>query len=318
MVETSRDWSEKLPFALWAYRTSFRTSTGATPYSLVYGMEAMLPVEIEMGSLRVALEQQIPEADWAQARFDQLNLLDERRLRAADHVRAYQRKMARAFKKRVKPRPLHGVDPRGRCMVDGFRWKPILRANQCGSAKEVLCLRPWSQDGWPSFRDPSRFDTSHHHYTYHYSSFCFICLLIDIIFTLGILRSMAHETTLRPWDQMSSSAASTWTGLIQLCSDYQDRSWILTDLRDHHLLDAHRDVDMIVTLRSSEIHPAGPHFSTLGFHHASPSGSLEAIVPHISVTVSITRSRYIVFASLTVIPELFIDMSSRRSIVRDS
>ncbi|RVX14107.1 hypothetical protein CK203_011428 [Vitis vinifera] len=32
-----------------------------------------------------------------------------------------------------------GVDPRGRCMVDGFRWKSILRANQCGSAKEVLC-----------------------------------------------------------------------------------------------------------------------------------------------------------------------------------
>ncbi|RVW66336.1 Transposon Ty3-I Gag-Pol polyprotein [Vitis vinifera] len=101
MVETSRDWSEKLPFALWAYRTSFRTSTGATPYSLVYGMEAVLPVETEMGSLRVALEQQISETEWAQARFDQLNLLDERRLRAADHVQAYQRKMARAFKKRV-------------------------------------------------------------------------------------------------------------------------------------------------------------------------------------------------------------------------
>ena len=43
MVETSRDWSENLPFALWAYRTSFHTSTGATPYSLVYGMEAVLP-----------------------------------------------------------------------------------------------------------------------------------------------------------------------------------------------------------------------------------------------------------------------------------
>ena len=56
MVETSCDWSEKLPFALWAYRTSFRTSTRATPYSLVYGMEAVLPVEIEMGSLRVTLE----------------------------------------------------------------------------------------------------------------------------------------------------------------------------------------------------------------------------------------------------------------------
>ncbi|KAL6344316.1 hypothetical protein AAG906_037890 [Vitis piasezkii] len=39
----------------------------STPYSLVYGIEAVLPVKIEMGSLRVALEQQISEADWAQA-----------------------------------------------------------------------------------------------------------------------------------------------------------------------------------------------------------------------------------------------------------
>ncbi|RVW63432.1 hypothetical protein CK203_058618 [Vitis vinifera] len=57
MVETSQDWLEKLPFAFWAYHTSFRTSTRATPYSLVYGMEAMLPIEIGMGSLRVTLEQ---------------------------------------------------------------------------------------------------------------------------------------------------------------------------------------------------------------------------------------------------------------------
>ena len=57
MVKTSRDWSEKLSFVLWAYRTSFRTFIGTTPYSLVYGMEVVLPIEIEMGSLRVALKQ---------------------------------------------------------------------------------------------------------------------------------------------------------------------------------------------------------------------------------------------------------------------
>ena len=73
-------------------------------------MEAVLPVEIEMGSLRVALEQQISEAEWVQSWLDQLILLDERRLRAADHIQAYQRKMARAFKKRVKPRPLQRGD----------------------------------------------------------------------------------------------------------------------------------------------------------------------------------------------------------------
>ena len=56
MIETSRDWLERLSFALWAYQTFFHTSTGATLYSLVYGMKAVLPIEIEMGSLRVALE----------------------------------------------------------------------------------------------------------------------------------------------------------------------------------------------------------------------------------------------------------------------
>ena len=110
MVETSRDWSEKLSFTLWAYRTSFRTSTGATPYSLVYGMEAVLPVEIEIGSLRVALEDQISEIEWDQSRYDQLSLLDERRLRASYHVQAYQRKMTRAFRKRVRPRKFQKCD----------------------------------------------------------------------------------------------------------------------------------------------------------------------------------------------------------------
>ena len=88
---------------LWAYRTSFRTSTGVTPYSLVYGIEAVLPVEIEMGSLRVALEEQISKAEWTQSHYGNLSLLDERRLRAADHVQAYKRKMTRTFKKRLSP-----------------------------------------------------------------------------------------------------------------------------------------------------------------------------------------------------------------------
>ena len=61
-------------------------------------------------------------------------------------------------------------------------------------------------------------------------------------------------------------------------------SWILTDLRDHHLLDAHRDGDMIVyltePLRSTQ---PGPHFSTLGCHHASPSRKTSWIYVHDSV-----------------------------------
>ncbi|RDX86988.1 hypothetical protein CR513_31591, partial [Mucuna pruriens] len=50
MVMTYKDWHKMLPFSL-GYRTTIRTSTRATPYSLVYGMEAVLPIEVEIPSL---------------------------------------------------------------------------------------------------------------------------------------------------------------------------------------------------------------------------------------------------------------------------
>ncbi|XP_075521420.1 uncharacterized protein LOC142554640 [Primulina tabacum] len=48
-----KDWVEELPSELWAYRTTPRSSTRETPYSLVYGSEAVLPVEIGQSSTRV-------------------------------------------------------------------------------------------------------------------------------------------------------------------------------------------------------------------------------------------------------------------------
>ncbi|RVW92617.1 Retrovirus-related Pol polyprotein from transposon opus [Vitis vinifera] len=75
-------------------RKMVETSRDCYPYSLVYGMEVVLPVEIEMRSLRVALEQHVSEAESVQSRYDQLSLLDEKRLRAADHAQAYQRKVS--------------------------------------------------------------------------------------------------------------------------------------------------------------------------------------------------------------------------------
>ena len=52
-----------LPFALHGYRTSVRTSTRATPFLLVYGMEVVLPFEVEIPSLRVLVELELEEAE---------------------------------------------------------------------------------------------------------------------------------------------------------------------------------------------------------------------------------------------------------------
>ena len=63
MTDTYKDWHEKLPFALHAYRTSVRTSTRATSFSLVYEIEAVLPIEVEISSLRVLMEAKLEEAE---------------------------------------------------------------------------------------------------------------------------------------------------------------------------------------------------------------------------------------------------------------
>ena len=52
MIDTYKDWHAYLPFALFVYRTSVHTSTGATPYSLLYGMEVVLPAKVDISSLR--------------------------------------------------------------------------------------------------------------------------------------------------------------------------------------------------------------------------------------------------------------------------
>jgi hypothetical protein len=76
MVVTYKYWHEMLPFALHGYRTSIHTSIWATPFSLVYGMEVVLPIEVEILSLRVLMEAKLTEDEWCQTRFDQLNLIE--------------------------------------------------------------------------------------------------------------------------------------------------------------------------------------------------------------------------------------------------
>ena len=50
------------PYALLGYRTNVRTSTGATPYLLAYGIEAVIPAEVEIPSLRIIQEAELSNA----------------------------------------------------------------------------------------------------------------------------------------------------------------------------------------------------------------------------------------------------------------
>ena len=110
MVKTYKDWYEYLSFTLWGYRTTKLTATRQTPFSLVYGYEAVLPIEIEIKSLRVMMEAKNPESEWARKRYDHLVSLDEKRMDALFHTQIYQRRIARTFNKKVKPEKIKAGD----------------------------------------------------------------------------------------------------------------------------------------------------------------------------------------------------------------
>ena len=45
-------WADELPGVLWAYRTTTKTSTSETPFSLAYGTKAVIPIECGIPSVR--------------------------------------------------------------------------------------------------------------------------------------------------------------------------------------------------------------------------------------------------------------------------
>ena len=78
---TKTDWELKLHSAVWAYRVAFKTSIGTTPFNMVFGLDAILPLEFLVPTLRVA-----KELEWTghelSARVEELEKLDETRLAA--------------------------------------------------------------------------------------------------------------------------------------------------------------------------------------------------------------------------------------------
>ncbi|KAM1151574.1 hypothetical protein EV1_033957 [Malus domestica] len=101
---TKKDWHERIGEALWAYRTTYRTPTQATPYSLVYGVEVVLPLESQILSLRMAIQESLTDEENAKLRLQELEALDEKRLEAQQHLECYQARISKAFNKKVLPR----------------------------------------------------------------------------------------------------------------------------------------------------------------------------------------------------------------------
>ncbi|KAL2251820.1 UNVERIFIED_CONTAM: Gag-Pol polyprotein [Sesamum indicum] len=95
-LSSKKDWSNELPGVLWAYRTTPRSSTGETPFSLVYGSETVILAEIGEESQRIM-------------GFD-LDMLEERRDAARVKMLHHKSLMLRGHNKNLRPRSLQVGD----------------------------------------------------------------------------------------------------------------------------------------------------------------------------------------------------------------
>ena len=86
---------------LWAYKTTQKSTTRETPFALAFGTEAVAPVEVGLKSPGIELA--IVEHNDEALRLN-LDLLDEKREQVLRRTEDYQRKTARYYNQKVKPR----------------------------------------------------------------------------------------------------------------------------------------------------------------------------------------------------------------------
>ena len=70
------NWHLMLYPTLWAYQTSVKTTTGYTPFQIVYGLESIFPIECEIPSLKMVVEL-LPETSNLKEPLLHLEHLDE-------------------------------------------------------------------------------------------------------------------------------------------------------------------------------------------------------------------------------------------------
>jgi len=82
VVSSSRKyWADRLVEATWAYNTTWKTTTRFIPYALVYGKKALLSIEFDYNTLRMASQLDLDLSSAQKERLLQLNGLDEFRIR---------------------------------------------------------------------------------------------------------------------------------------------------------------------------------------------------------------------------------------------
>ncbi|CAN6547026.1 unnamed protein product [Malus baccata var. baccata] len=117
VIDSPEKWHEMLGNTLWAYRTSKRAGTCTTPYALTFGQDAVLPMEINVSSVRIQNQFGLHSAEYIEAMCQGIEDLDTARIEALNQIQEGKTAVARAYNKKVKVKSFEEGD---------LVWKTVL------------------------------------------------------------------------------------------------------------------------------------------------------------------------------------------------
>ncbi|XP_050893363.1 uncharacterized protein LOC127099720 [Lathyrus oleraceus] len=111
IVATSRkDWSSKLHEALWAYRTTYKTPIGTTPFKLVDGKSCHLPVELEHKAYWAVKTLNLNYTAAGEKRILDIHELEELRLDAYENAQIYKERTKKWHNNRISRKEINEGD----------------------------------------------------------------------------------------------------------------------------------------------------------------------------------------------------------------
>jgi hypothetical protein len=112
-----KHWHRVLSEALWAHRISKHRATKVSPFELVYGQEAVLPVEISLNVVRFAKQNDLTVGDYYNSMMDNIDEVTDKRVTALGEIEKDKIMVAKAYNKKVKAKSFQ---------VGDLIWKTIL------------------------------------------------------------------------------------------------------------------------------------------------------------------------------------------------
>ena len=101
---------------MWAHRISRHGATKVTPFELVYGQEAVFPVEVNLDAYRLAKQNDLSVVDYHDLMMDNIDEVTDKRVKVLKEIEKDKLREARSYNK-VRSKSLH---------VGELVWKTIL------------------------------------------------------------------------------------------------------------------------------------------------------------------------------------------------